>query len=176
MKSLIENMLELAKGDFSRENLILSRVNLSDIVTNRFLSFEPIAFEKNVAFQSEIAPDVEIQGDSERLGRLCGILLDNAVKYAGMSDFANVFVQLLQTNSHAILTVKNNGKLIPSESIKHIFDRFYRADKSRTAENTASYGLGLSIAKQIVLEHGAKISVSSSKDTGTVFTVKFKKK
>ncbi|MDR0984546.1 MAG: HAMP domain-containing histidine kinase [Ruminococcus sp.] len=178
MKSLIENMLELAKGDFAKGNLILSSVNLSDIVTNKLLSFEPIAFEKNVVFESEIMPYVSIQGDSERLGRLCGILFDNAVKYAG--NPGNVFVKLSQTTSHTVLQVKNNGEPIPAESLEHIFDRFYRADKSRTAgniaENTKSYGLGLSIAMQIALEHSAKINVSSTKDTGTIFTVQFKKK
>jgi signal transduction histidine kinase len=178
MKSLIENMLELAKGDFAKENLVLSNVNLSDIVISRLLSFEPIAFEKNIVFESEIMHDIEIQGDSEKLGRLCGILFDNAVKYA--SNPGTVFVKLSRISNHVVFSVKNNGEPIPAESLANIFDRFYRADKSRTfentAENTKSYGLGLSIALQIVEEHNAKINVSSTKDTGTIFTVQFKKK
>jgi signal transduction histidine kinase len=174
MKNLIENMLELAKGDFAEESLILSNVNLSDIVTNSLLAFEPIAFEKNVAFHSDVAPNTQISGDSERLRRLIAILFDNAIKYAGSPGSA--YVRLNETASHAVLTVHNSGEPIPAEGLGSIFDRFYRADESRSAGSSESYGLGLSIARQIADEHGAKIHVASTREEGTVFTVQFKKR
>jgi signal transduction histidine kinase len=175
-------------------------VNLSDLVTNSLLSFEPIAFERKVTLQSAIAQDVVILGDSERIRRLVAILFDNAVKYSGvigdpgnlddigesyaadsidsagnLCNLGSMSVSLVQTATHALLTVQNSGEPIPAEELGHIFDRFYRIDKSRSTGDSAGYGLGLSIAKQIVEDHGAKIHVTSAKEEGTRFAVQFKK-
>jgi signal transduction histidine kinase len=171
MKKLVENMLELAKGDFAQENLIFSAVNLSDIITNSLLSFEPLAFEARVELAAEIEPDLEIKGNGERLQRLAAILLDNAIKYAGSGGSAQV--RLRRSGTHVIFTVRNTGSVISESHINRIFDRFYRADESRSAEQGGSFGLGLSIARQIVQEQGAKISVASNNESGTVFTVVF---
>jgi signal transduction histidine kinase len=173
MRGLVENMLELAKGDFARDNLILSAVNLSDISTNSLLSFEPVAFEKNVSLTSDIEPCIEIKGNGEKLSRLFAILLDNAIKYA--ESGGSVAVTIRQTGTHVTLAVRNTGAVIPQAQLSRVFDRFYRVDEARVSEGGGSFGLGLSIARQIVQEHGAKIWVESGESDGTVFTVQFKR-
>jgi signal transduction histidine kinase len=173
MKGLVENMLELAKGDFAEENLVLSAVNLSDLVTNSLLSFEPVAFEENVELIGDAPPPLTIQGNGERLRRLVAILLDNAIKYAGSGG--RVQVQLHQSGAHVLLSVRNTGDVIAPEHLPRLFDRFYRVDESRSSGRGGSFGLGLSIARQIAQEHGAKIAVESNVESGTVFTVQFRK-
>jgi signal transduction histidine kinase len=173
MKSLVENMLELAKGDFAEENLIHNEVNLSDVVTNSLLSFEPVAFEASVELVGETEPNLKIQGNDERLHKLTAILIDNAIKYAGRGGNANV--KLSQSGSHILLSVQNTGAVIPPEHLPHLFDRFYRVDESRSTGQEGSFGLGLSIAKQITDEHGAKIWAESDRESETTFTVQFKK-
>jgi signal transduction histidine kinase len=173
MKSLVEDMLEIAKGDFAKEKLILSPINLSETVTSTLLSFEPLAFEKNVMLTADTTPDIEIKGNSERLARLVAILLDNAIKYAGSGGKA--YLSFANFGSHITLAVQNTGTIIPKEHIKRVFDRFYRADGARASDEHGSFGLGLSIAWQIAEEHGAKITAQSDKERGTVFTVQFRK-
>jgi signal transduction histidine kinase len=173
MKGLVENMLELAKGDISREKIVFGKINLSDIITNSLLIFEPVAFEKNVALTSDVVSNLEIHGDEERLRRLTAILLDNAIKYAG--DNGSVTVRLTYNGAHRTLSVSNTGQTIPAKHLDKIFDRFYREDKSRHADDEGSFGLGLAIARQIVTEHGGKIWAESNPQTGTVFTVQFRK-
>jgi signal transduction histidine kinase len=166
-------MLELAKGDFAEENLVLSAVNLSDLVTSSLLSFEPVAFEENVELTGDTHPNITIQGDGERLRRLAAILLDNAIKYAGSGGL--VHVHLYQSGGHVLLAVRNTGAVIPPEHLPRVFDRFYRVDESRSSGRGGSFGLGLSIARQIAQEHGAKITAESGAESGTVFTVQFRK-
>jgi signal transduction histidine kinase len=172
MKGLVENMLELAKGDFARETVMLGAVNLSDIVMNSMLSFEPVAFEKSVNLSEDIEQNIRIKGDGQKLSRLAAILLDNAIKYAGRGGDAGV--TLRQTGTHVVLAVRNTGAVIPPEHLPRIFDRFYRVDAVRNSEG-GSFGLGLAIARQIADEHGAKLWAESGEQTGTVFTVQFKR-
>jgi signal transduction histidine kinase len=171
MKGLVENMLELAKGDIPREKIVFGRVNLSDIITNSLLIFEPVAFEKKVMLISDVVSNLEIHGDEERLRRLTAILLDNAIKYAG--ENGSVTVRLRSSGTHRTLSVSNTGQTIPAKHLDKIFDRFYREDESRRFDDEGSFGLGLAIARQIVIEHGGKIWGESNPQTGTVFTVQF---
>jgi signal transduction histidine kinase len=173
MKGLVENMLELAKGDFAQEKLVFGSINLSDVVMNGLLSFEPLAFEANVEIASDIEPKLEIRGSEERLHRLVAILLDNAIKYAGNGGSAHV--SLRQSGAHLLLCVRNTGAMIPAEHLPRIFDRFYRVDESRSSEHFGSFGLGLSIARQIAREHGAKIWAESDAQNGTLLSVQFRR-
>ncbi len=170
MKGLVEDMLFLARSDSGREQPVLADVNFSDIVTSCLLSFEPVAFEHNVALESEVEPELHIKGDGVQLYRLIAILADNAVKYAG--DGGRVMITLSLSGGHPLLRVQNTGETIPSEDIPNVFDRFYCADQSRNSDR-GGYGLGLSIAKEIAEQHRAKIELSSSRDHLTVFQVLF---
>lgn len=167
MKKLIDNMLFLAKSDAGANEITLSEVNLSEILEGCVLSFEPVAFEKDVMINAEITPGITIQGDPTLLKQLAHILTDNAVKYA--EEGTAVTVGLQRRGDHAEFTVNNRGNVISEEDLEHIFDRFYRAEKSRT---TKGYGLGLSIAQRITESMNGKISVVSNESQGTTFTVR----
>lgn len=112
--------------------------------------------------------DLLLLGNQTRLTELFVILLDNAVKYS--PDGSEVFVSWVKQKSHIIVSVVDHGIGIPAEDITHVFDRFYRSDKSRTAR-TGGYGLGLAIAKRIVELHNGTISVNSREGKGTAFHV-----
>ena len=167
MKELVGSLLFLAQADDMQEALTLSEVNFSDVVWSSVLPFESVAFEQNKTLTSEIAENIVIQGDEDRLRRLTAILLDNAVKY---SDEGGTITLRLQTaQDKAVLTVHNTGAQIPAGQLSHIFERFYRVDSSRTRAQ-GGYGLGLSIAQSIVEAHHGKIGVQSGSQ-GTAFTV-----
>jgi len=166
MKDLVEDMLFLAKSDYL-DNYKTQDVCLSDIVWNSALPFEAVAYESGITLVTEIDQNVMVSGVAESLKQLVVILMDNACKYSGSGE--KVSVRLYSEHSKAILEVANTGVLINQEDIGHIFERFYRGDKSRSS---GGYGLGLAIAKEIVEKCHGKISVTSSKSSGTVFTVK----
>lgn len=166
MKLLIEDLLFLAKTDSERVDRTTAEVSLSDVAQGALLSFASVAFEAGVTLEDEIQPGVSLQGNEAQLRRLCGILLDNAVKYAGASG--TVRAELRADGGGAVLRVHNTGAPIPESDLPHLFERFYRVDRARSA---GGYGLGLSIADNIVRAHGGRIHVVSSAAAGTTFTV-----
>ncbi len=168
MKKLIDQMLFLAKSDSDDNNPELYDVNLSEIVEAATLNFEPIAFEQNVIISCDADSDICIKGDATLLTHLCHILIDNAIKYSHRNQA--VTISLKKNGMNTVLSVNNKGNTIEKEEISHIFDRFYRSEKSRT---TKGYGLGLSIAQNIVTSMNGKITVESNQSKGTTFTVVF---
>lgn len=165
MRHLVESLLELARGDNGQIRAAFSQVDLSKTVSDYVLPFEPLFFENGLMLESDITTGIYMQGSAGHLGQLVGILLDNAQKYS-----APGLVQLKlkrHGKNQCALTVSNPGTPIPKEELKKIFERFYRSDTSR--ENTGSFGLGLSIARQIVQEHGGQIYAQSN-ETGNCFT------
>ncbi len=171
MKQLVEELLFLARSD--AESLqacqaAKSPLDFSDIVLNGVLLFESVAFENKVNLENQIEPGIFLEGWETQLKQLTTILLDNACKYAG--ENGSVSVTLKKSSHNAILTIQNTGEPIPEKEQDHVFERFYRTDKSRVRKE-GGYGLGLSIAKTIVDQHRGKISLISSLGTGTVFTV-----
>jgi two-component system sensor histidine kinase CiaH len=170
MTTLVNDLLFLAKIDSNKNEVIFSKIDLSDIVWNCVLPFESIAFEEKKIIDSEIASDIFINGNSTRLKQLIFILIDNAMKYSNGKGHINVI--LTKTQDKINLSVNNTGEPIPKEKIIHLFERFYRVDESR-ARKKDGYGLGLAIAKTIVDAHHGKITVRSSETEGTTFTVSF---
>lgn len=180
MRELVEKLLLLAKTDnMSRKNQF-EDVNISDIAMQSALQFEPVAFEKGVTLVTDVDRDIFIKGDPVAINQIVHILLDNAVKYAGIGGEA--VLSLKKRRSYhlkkfigydILLSAKNTGAPIPEEDLPHIFERFYRSDKARTTGG--GYGLGLSICKNLASLHGADIDVSSDMINGTKFTVTFKK-
>ncbi|MGN1432646.1 MAG: sensor histidine kinase [Ruminococcus sp.] len=168
MKKLIDQMLFLAKSDAESSKTELTKVNVSEIIEAASLNFEPIAFEKGILLDCEIEPDVIADNNVTLLNQLSHILIDNAVKYSASDGI--VKIKLFKRNDKFIFSVNNKGNVISKEELAHIFDRFYRAEKSRT---TKGYGLGLSIAQNIANSTGGKISVESSEENGTTFSVEW---
>ena len=97
-------------------------------------------------------------------------MLDNAIKYG--ADGGTIRLKLQKSDRHAQLVVSNPGEPIPQDKLPHLFERFYRTDKSR-ARTDGGYGLGLAIAQTIAKNHRGKITVVSAKNLGTSFTVTF---
>ncbi|MEE3361971.1 MAG: HAMP domain-containing sensor histidine kinase [Anaerovoracaceae bacterium] len=169
MKKLVDNLLFLARSDAQADkakNIVFSEVVFSDIVTDTYLQFDPVAFEKGVELNAEIDPGITVSGDSTQLKQLSHILIDNAIKYAGLAGV--VSVKMTSDGQNALFSVNNTGAPIAKEDIKHIFERFYRADKART--QGGGYGLGLAIAKNIVETHHGVIKCESDEEHGTTFT------
>lgn len=175
MSELIATMLDSARSPQSiRAESVqdLTSVDFSRVVTGEVLTFESVAFERGLSLESNLEANLFVQGDEKGLQRVVSILLDNACKYAE-SD-GNVSVSLKRCDDEARLSVSNSGEPIADEDLPHLFDRFYRTDKARTrsADETAGgWGLGLSIAKETVEAYGGSITVVSSSEEPTTFTV-----
>lgn len=166
MKQLVDELLFLARSDDRQNKLVFSKIDLSELLLSRMLSFEALAFEKGIRLDYEIADGLYIIGHEGNVKQLISILLDNAMKYCG--DKGSVYLKAFSLKDRTYVLIKNSGDLIDAEDLKHIFERFYRTDKSRS-RTEGGYGLGLAIAKTIVDNMHGKISVLSDKENGTVF-------
>lgn len=166
MKQLVDELLFLARSDDRQNKLVFSKIDLSELLLSRMLSFEALAFEKGIRLDYEIADGLYIIGHEGNVKQLISILLDNAMKYCG--DKGSVYLKAYSSEEKAFVFIQNSGEPIEKEDLKHIFERFYRTDKSRS-RTEGGYGLGLAIAKTIVDNMHGKISVLSDKENGTVF-------
>ena len=157
MRSLVEEMLTLARADNMVRTAVLTEVSLSDVAAGCALAFEPVAFEAGKSLNYTLAENVTVLGDGEKLRQLISILLDNAIKYG--ADGGTITLSLEKTERQAKLTVSNPGDPIPPEQLSHLFERFYRADASRGEKS--GFGLGLSIAQTIAAEHKGTLKAES---------------
>lgn len=167
MRKLIEALLELARFDAGQEVLKRQRFDISKTIAESAQLLGPLADERGVKIISELDP-LEITGDPERLAQVVMNLLTNAVQYNRPNG--EVRLHLTKENGLAVLKIADAGQGIPAGDLSRIFERFYRADKSRTgAGNT---GLGLAICKAIIEAHAGTIDVSSLENEGTTFIVR----
>ena len=172
MKSLVEEMLTLARADNAVPTAVMAEVSLSDLATDCALAFEPVAFEAGKPLESDIAPDVTVTGDGDKLRQLIGVLLDNAIKYGQAGG--TITLSLRRTDRQARLTVSNPGDPIPPEQLSRLFERFYRADASRGEQS--GFGLGLPIAAAIAAEHKGTLKAESDQaSTRFLFSMPLKK-
>ena len=169
MNLLITDLLELAKTE--QKIVDFKDGDLSKIVELSTLTFEGKAFESNIKIDYDIEPNIKMRMVENNIKQLVEILLDNGVKHSKAKSTINI--SLKENNNQIELLVKNKGEAIPKGEEEKIFERFYRVDKSRNRDSNR-YGLGLAIAKNIVLNHNGKISAYSSDGT-TTFKVLFKK-
>lgn len=168
MQKLVESLLILARSDAAIDLPEMKSVHLSDLLLNSALSFEAVAFEKDIKMNTQIAPNIYVKGDEQSLKQLISILLDNAVKYAGKNGEINVKLFKYDVK-YIIMQVQNTGQPIPSHELPHVFERFYRGEQMRS--EVSGHGLGLAIAYKIVQIHNGKITAQSSKSQGTKMQV-----
>ncbi len=168
MKSLIEQMLVLSRTESERQ-ISFERVNISDIAEQNSLVMESAAYEKNIEYQTNIHKDIYINANKEYVGRIIFSLIENAIKYE--ADNGKIIISLYTKGKKVYFSVLNQSTVIDKQDIPHIFERFYRSDKSRTSDN--GHGLGLAIVKNLVEMINGKIFAESSESNGTVFTVQF---
>ncbi|HMN00165.1 MAG TPA: HAMP domain-containing sensor histidine kinase [Anaerolineales bacterium] len=164
LRTLVENLLRLARGDKSKSNPF-EEVNLSLLLQDVADSLRPLAEAKSLALHCDTAADLTTLGDSDELIRLFVNLLDNAIKY---TERGEVRVSAQRVDEQIEVQISDTGMGIAPEHLPHIFDRFYRVDMSRTQRGA---GLGLAIAKEIVSAHGGTIEIRSGIDNGSTFTV-----
>ena len=171
MRALVEDMLTLSRAENTRAEAVFSHVDLSDLAAGSVLRFEPVAYEAGRLLSFEITEGIHLFGDGDRLTQLVGILLDNGIKYAPQGSF--VHLTLRQQEKQIILAVENGGDPIPPDRLPHLFERFYRADPSRS--DHGSFGLGLSIAQAIAHDHGGTIRAESdARSTRFIVTLPLK--
>ncbi|MDY3867092.1 MAG: HAMP domain-containing sensor histidine kinase [Dysosmobacter sp.] len=158
MRQLIEEMLDLARTDNGQGTLVFSPVDLSRLVNDAVLPFEPVFFERGLTLTADIQEHITVSGSQQHLRQITDILLDNAQKYS--SSAGEVTVQLTRQGGRCRLSVSNPGDALSKAERKDIFKRFYRTDEAHSQRG--SYGLGLSIAANIAAMHRGKIWVESS--------------
>lgn len=167
MTRMTNDLLLLARLDNGNNEMQKTEFSLSETVETVILTMEAVLYENNLKFTSDIAEGIKICGNPDSIKQLVMILMDNAVKYTPKGG--TIGIVLKKKEGKSVLTVSNTGQPLPHEERKRIFDRFYRADESRT-RSSGGYGLGLAIAYSICRSHGGHISAESA-DGKNIFTV-----
>jgi heavy metal sensor kinase len=167
---LLDDMLRLARADSATRALALEPIEIGPTIEQACEGVEPLACEKNLELKlGEWAGTAWVAADSGHLHRLWLILLDNAIKYTPAGGSIQVIWRLASPNT-VVCEVKDSGIGIAESDIPHIFERFFRADKARSREQSGA-GLGLSIARCIVDAHHGTIEVESALGLGSLFRV-----
>lgn len=169
LEELINEFFEVTKYNFSNTLLTISGVNLSVMLTQLIYEFKPMFQAKGVTCHTDIAQELYLQCDIEKMERVFDNLFKNVCNYC--YENTTVFIELKADSKKEwlIFTVKNAGKTIPQEKIEHLFEQFFRIDSSRSSK-TGGTGLGLAIAKEIITLHHGTITCDSADETIT-FTV-----
>lgn len=167
LSKLVSGLLVLArKGDKPE----VTPTELAPIAQKAVDRYKPMAKQRHIKLERQIT-DVTAVADPQHVDTILGILLDNATKYS--PEHSTITTALAIYDNAACLTVHNQGPGISADDLAHIFDRFYRADSSRTGGQQAGHGLGLSIAQKLANNMNGTIAVrSSSTKDGTAFTVR----
>lgn len=168
LSRLVGGLLLLAQAETGRLALAMKRVELDLLLTEVFQEMSILAGNRVRVRLNEI-DQVYVNGDRDRLKQVLINLVANAIQYTPLGG--EVFLSLEKIGEQARIICRDTGPGIPSEDLPHIFERFYRAEKSRTRGRTTGSGLGLSIANWIVERHGGRIEVDSQEGKGTSFAI-----
>lgn len=169
LEQLTNSLIQLARME-EQPRMEKIEFPISDLVEETAETFQALAKTHNKNLTTHIQPMLSMTGDEKAIRQLVTILMDNAVKY---SDEGGTISLTLEKQKNLIkLSVLNTAKLIPRESLTHLFDRFYRPDQSRNS-NIGGYGLGLSIAAAIVASHKGKISAVTGDEKSLLIMVTF---
>lgn len=169
LSQIISQLLILSRADQGRAQIEIEPVNFSDIALMASEEVQVYAMENDITINTQIEPDIYIQGDETLLIRFWMNLLNNAVKYG--RNGGHVWVMVQKSGGEIVGEIKDDGIGISKNDLPHIWERFYQADKSRSG--TESSGLGLSMVQWIVKVHGGKITVYSTVGEGTCFKFAF---
>ena len=166
MRTLVTQLLDLARSEQERGEVPLQSVDLSALAAEAAMVYEVVLFEKGLQLTDSIAGGITVPGEPTQLRQLLDILLDNAGKYSTPGGTVQLGLDL--SGAHrCCLWVANPGEPLSQEDLHRIFQRFYRVDEART--HTGSYGLGLAIAQNIVSAHRGKIWATSQSGSNTFF-------
>lgn len=167
LEELINEFFDITRFNLTALTLDQERIYLSRMLEQLASEFDPILAEQGLEWRLEIAPDIEIVGDADKLARAFDNLIRNAVNYSYTGTEILLFAQV--EDDVAKIMIRNHGKTIPPDKLEHIFEQFYRADAARSSV-TGGAGLGLAIAKEIVELHEGTITAASANES-TIFIV-----
>ena len=170
MEYLVEQLLVLARLDEADKNTISSEVQLDVLLRELAETYEKKMERSGGRVIFEESPNITIQGNIDELIRLFSNVLDNAAKY-GPPDGTIHLSLVLEPDGYIKVCVNDEGGNIPPDTLPHLFDRFYRAEPSRS-KSTGGVGLGLAIAQEIARRHNGDISITSSPDSGTLVCIR----
>jgi heavy metal sensor kinase len=168
LTQLVDSLLTMARADAGRVQLHRADVNLFEVASETVALLEVLAEEKQQDIQIDGNRSITVDADRTILRQALANLIHNAVKYSAPGG--DIRIRIRETELDAIVEVQDSGPGIPREHREHIFERFYRVDKSRTRAGGGA-GLGLSIAQWAVGMHGGKIEVECEPGPGSIFRV-----
>lgn len=166
MQDLVDKLLFIARNDKDTLVLVKNKFNMSELIEE--LVRDTLMLETNRNIERYVDQDIMLYGDRDRIKQALRIFVDNALKYTEPGQ--NITIKLTVEDNSAVVTVRDTGRGIPEEHLPNIFDRFFRVDASRERDK-GGHGLGLSIARIIVLRHGGRIKVASKIGEGTRFKI-----
>jgi len=165
---LISDLLDAQKLELGQLRINQSRNNLRDTIQKTIVSMEPQSVSDQISLVNNVTQDVHVNYDDERIKQVLTNLIKNSLK-ACSAKIGKVEVSVEENPTEAIVSVRDNGRGIPSDAIDNIFKKFYQVDTSLTREKGGS-GLGLSICKGIVEAHGGRIWVETKPNKGSTFS------
>lgn len=174
LEALTEGLLQLAKQENSE--LQKKKINLNKLINQAISRVTNLANEKSIKISVDQSKNITVYAEPTSLVQAILILLDNSIKYSPYNSIILITAKNGRTFSE--INISDSGPGIHEKDLPHIFDRFYRSDKSRTKESSQNgYGLGLAIAKQIIDSHNGEISIKNQdKKSGTLATISLPKK
>lgn len=170
LSHLVKNLVELTKLNEIHDDKHRYSFNISTAVLETASNFETSAEVANKNFSYAVADNIKYYGNEAEIRQLITILCDNAIKYT--DECGHIKLSLYKSGKNIIIESYNTCEYIDPKTVSHLFDRFYRADSSRSRDSkTGGYGIGLSIAQAIVHRHKGKIKVFTSGTTGITFKI-----
>ena len=171
MQHLVDELVYLSRMEEENAPLIMESVSLTSLIRETSEPFIAMAEYQGKNMDVTAADSLTLRGDRASLQRLLSTLLENAVKYA--SPEGRILVRAQNEGRHILMTVSNDvSRPLTEEQCRQLFNRFYRADASRSKEKQSGFGIGLAIAAAIVEKHGGTIS-AAMEDQRLVFTCRF---
>ena len=172
LSTLVNQLLLLAETDASRYEVEKQPVPMDQLIDKALDMFRGAAEERGISLSTNCPHGLTIPGDSNRLRQVINNLIDNGLKFTPRGGRVDVLVEQQPAVERVIVKVSDTGPGIPATDLPHVFERFYRGDKSRQRANeTFGNGLGLSICHSILAAHGGTIRADNNADGGAIFTV-----
>lgn len=168
LQQLSDELLQLAQYQKPNGKQTYTTVSIKSVITQAIHQVAPLAREKRIRIRHTVE-QLSMTGNVYELTDLFVILLDNAIKYSKTAT--TVTLTAKKQHNQLFITIQDQGIGIDTADIPHIFDRFYRVDRARTKQQADGFGLGLSIAKNIVDRYKGTIRVTSEKGKGSIFTI-----
>lgn len=174
MTVMVNDLLDLARIESGNILLNYETFDINELIRRTLITFEARFVEKNIDLDVRFAQEqCFVYADSTQISQVLRNLIDNALKYS--PDDSMIYISSYALRKEVYVSIRDTGVGIPQEDVPHVFDRFYKVEKAHTPSPQVGSGLGLSIVKRIIEQHGQTITVRSAKGKGTQFTFSLQK-